>query len=274
MGSFSWLKADKETEIKNVVYGSTFKFLIPIEFGGGFIKDKYQDYGYLGIKNGEPKYDMYEILAFWNAPDKVRYDGDFPLLKEIDQYTDENRNIGIDIGCYNKDIDKLKFPLKLVSATFNGTYEDLDRPSYGDPEQGFGRTKRSKEEVNEGYIENERRKNKKLTNEYIEISKDSKLYVDKTILLKKLEFISKVDKSNINTIKIDIYERIKDMNREILIKNKELSIFNILKHKDVLGLMHIEKAVKNNEKLLDILEDIAEEINLELKEKSIFNLDF
>ena len=59
MGSFSWNKADKLTAIENVACGSSFKFLIPKEFGGGFIKDKYQDYGYLATKEkGKSKYDM------------------------------------------------------------------------------------------------------------------------------------------------------------------------------------------------------------------------
>lgn len=139
MGSFSWLKADTLTNVENIACGKSFKFLIPEEFGGGFIKDKYQDYGYLGTKeDGTPKYDMYELLAFWNLPkENLKYDGDFPTLKEINKYTSENRNLGIDIGCYDKDIDKLKYPLKLVSLSFKGTYEDLETPSYGDPEQGF-----------------------------------------------------------------------------------------------------------------------------------------
>ncbi len=143
MGSFSWNKADELTTIENVAYGAPFKFLIPIEFGGGFIKDKYQDYGYLGTnESGEPKHDMYEILAFWNTPDKVEYNGDLPLLKEIDEYTRKNRNKGIDIGCYDRDILRLKYPLKLVSASFKGSYEDLDTPSLGDPDQGFFSRKR------------------------------------------------------------------------------------------------------------------------------------
>ena len=145
MGSFSWLRADKTSNIKNVAYGTSFKFLIPEEFGGGFIKDKYQDYRYLGTKeNGEPKYDMYELLAFWNSPNKVKYDGEFNPLKEIDEHTDFNRNIGIEIGCYDEEIDKLEFPLKLVSPKFNGTYEDLNTRSYGDPDQGFWTTYRSR----------------------------------------------------------------------------------------------------------------------------------
>ncbi len=143
MGSFSWNKADDLTAIENVAYGSSFKFLIPKEFGGGFIKEKYQDYGYLGTKeNGKPKYDMYELLAFWNIPNEVVYYGEFPLMKEIDEYTFKNSCMGIDIGCYDEQILLLKYPLKLVSASFKGTYEDLEACSLGDPDQGFFPRKR------------------------------------------------------------------------------------------------------------------------------------
>ena len=143
MGSFSWNKADKLTNIENVACGASFKFLIPKEFGGGFIKDKYQDYGYLGTKeSGESKYDMYELLAFWNKADGLKYDGEYPAMKEIDGYTDHNRCLGIEIGCYDNDIARLKYPLKLVSASFNGAYEDLSGRSFGDPDQGFFNRKR------------------------------------------------------------------------------------------------------------------------------------
>ena len=144
MGSFSWNKADSLTEIENVAYDTSFKFLIPIEFGGGFVKDKYRDYGRLGVKeNGDEKYDMYELLAFWNNAD-VEWDKDYekPSMKEIDQYTDKNRNKGISIGCYDNEILKLKYPLKLVSVSFKGTYEDLSTCSLGDPDQGFFSRKR------------------------------------------------------------------------------------------------------------------------------------
>jgi len=145
MGSFSWNKADDLTRIENVADGKPFKFLIPKEFGGGFIKDNYQDYGYLGTKeNGEPKYDMYELLAFWNKAEGLKYNGEFPLMKEIDEYTDDNRSEGIGIGCYDDEILKLKYPLKLVSASFKGTYEDLETCSLGDPDQGFWERKRKR----------------------------------------------------------------------------------------------------------------------------------
>jgi len=142
MGSFSWNRAD-DTDIENVAFDSEFKFLIPKkfrtkEFSNGFIKDVYQNYGLLGTKvDGTPRYDMYELLAFWNSPNDVKYDGKFPLLKEIDKYTDLNRDIGIDIGCYDEQIVKLQFPLKLVSPECTKSYEEIKSPSYGDPDQGF-----------------------------------------------------------------------------------------------------------------------------------------
>lgn len=85
---------------------------------------------------------MYELLAFWNADkiglDKLKYNGDeFPKMKEIDEHTDHNRCLGISIGCYDNQIDELKYPLKLVSCSYKETYEDLNKPSYGDRNQGF-----------------------------------------------------------------------------------------------------------------------------------------
>lgn len=78
----------------------------------------------------------------WHEEDVEDDDSNPPMMKEIDEYTNKNRNVGIDIGCYDDEIDKLKYPLKLVSASFKGCYEDLTKPSYSDPNQGFGQTKR------------------------------------------------------------------------------------------------------------------------------------
>lgn len=140
MGSFSWLKADALGDICNIASDMPFKFLIPEKFGGGFIFDEsYQDYGYLGRKeDGRPMYDMYELLAFWNCdPETLKWDGDFTYMKQIDKYTDENRSRGINIGCYDWEIAKLKYPLKLVSPEYNRTYEQCLARSFSDPDQGF-----------------------------------------------------------------------------------------------------------------------------------------
>ena len=47
MGSFSWLRADMTTNRANLTEGDSYKILVPIEFGGGYIKDIYYDYGYV-----------------------------------------------------------------------------------------------------------------------------------------------------------------------------------------------------------------------------------
>ena len=140
MGSFSWNRADNLGEIENIYAGCPFKMLIPKEFGGGFIKDNYQDYGRITDHNTGKTCDMYELIAFWNYKQlktPLTYKGDrFPLMKEQDEFTDGNRGRGIEIGCYDRQIDNLEYPLKLVSEEFEGTYEDCG-PSYGDPDQGF-----------------------------------------------------------------------------------------------------------------------------------------
>lgn len=143
MGSFSWLKADVTTNQANISYGDRFACLIPKEFGGGYIVDNYRDYGHLYDEKNNVEYDMYELLAFWNkdiTSDKLKYDGEFPDLKPIDKYTNNNRNLGIDIGCYDIDIDSIKYPLKLVSVKYakTHTYEDCPNKSFGDPYQGAG----------------------------------------------------------------------------------------------------------------------------------------
>lgn len=153
MGSFSFLKADKLTKTANIVFSKQYKFLIPKEFGGGHIVDNYQDYGYLGRrKDGSPKYDVYELYAFWNhdiiPKDKpLKYNGEFPNMKEIDEFTDYNRLIGIKLyfDNYYKRYDRSpehKYPLKLVSYSFKGTYEECNGESLPDPNQGYYSLKR------------------------------------------------------------------------------------------------------------------------------------
>lgn len=146
MGSFSWTKADIDnTQVANIQGGKTFKFLIPAEFGGGFIRDRYRDYGDLGnLGDEEESWDMYELLAIWNADmpymnGKVRdyLEGNISPMKKQDNNTFDNRKIGIEIGCYEDEVDKLKYPLKLVSPSYKGSYEECEGRSYGDPNQGW-----------------------------------------------------------------------------------------------------------------------------------------
>ena len=145
MGMFSWYRADNTTRQTNLVQGDTFKILIPQEFGGGFIKGKYGGYGDCITKEGI-EYDVYELLAFWNEMDlkgrfnmDLRFDGERPLVPSHSGYTQHNRSYGIDVGCYDAQQARLKYPLKLVSASYKGTYEDCGDFSRMDGDQGFWR---------------------------------------------------------------------------------------------------------------------------------------
>lgn len=147
MGSFSWMRADKTTKRSNLTDGDSYKILIPQEFGGGFIKDIYYDYGYVfEYDDTKENTDLYGILAYWNKCEGMIYDGEeYPstmkdILERGKTCLQNNRCNGIDIGCYDEQIDQLKYPLKLVSASYKGTYEECDMRSYGDPEQGFCKT--------------------------------------------------------------------------------------------------------------------------------------
>ena len=147
MGSFSWLRADKTTKRNNLVDGDVYKILVPKEFGGGYIKDIYYDYGHVFEYDcTKETADLYGILAYWNKCEGMIFDGDeYPstmkdILERGHTCDQDNRCKGIDIGCYDKQVDKLKYPLKLVSASYKGTYEECEMRSYGDPNQGFYET--------------------------------------------------------------------------------------------------------------------------------------
>ena len=147
MGSFSWIRADKATHRKNLTDGDRYKILIPQEFGGGYIKDTYYDYGYVfEYDDTKENADLYGILAYWNKCEGMIYDGDeYPstmkdILERGKTCLQSNRCNGIHIGCYDEQVDSLKYPLKLVSASYKGTYEECIGRSYSDPEQGFHKT--------------------------------------------------------------------------------------------------------------------------------------
>ena len=165
MGSFSFLRADKTTRRNNLTIGDKYKILVPKEYGGGYIKDTYWDYGYVNhygnayyVDENRVKYDelemeadLYGILAYWNMKHSARMklrmktgNDNRPLMLQIltdgDTCNQDIRCMGIDIGCYDNQVDNLEYPLKLVSASYKGTYEDCEMRSYGDPNQGFHRT--------------------------------------------------------------------------------------------------------------------------------------
>lgn len=153
MGSFTWLRADKnisKNEQANICYGEKIKVLIPKEFGGGYIEGEYLDYGLVEETDGN-QYDLYELVAIWNSPElrnklvelgyqnvNLKAVGKKGLLdSRISRISSIIRSYGIMIACYDEDQAKIKFPLKLVDKKTQITYEDCKYFSIGDPEQGF-----------------------------------------------------------------------------------------------------------------------------------------
>lgn len=168
MGYFSFTKADNLTQTANIVMETSAKCLVPYEFGGAeaTIQGVYDGFGKLEKKDIDaPAYDMHELLAFWNAdmplteacarllglhgdtssvsigaPIKtaLRYTGSFPMLKMVDGDTDWNRSIGIALEHEAEEgAIRLKYPLKLVSASYTGDYERCPGASISDPNQGI-----------------------------------------------------------------------------------------------------------------------------------------
>lgn len=147
MGSFSFIRADVKGSA-NILYGDTVKLLIPIEFGGGYIKGKYVDYGRID-ENGI-EYDIYELAGIWNSPKILKaLKGLFsnPARKQSDIWDNNNernltdviRHVGIDFTVYDEDHAKSKYPIKIVGENVDTTYEQCYRISFTDPTQGFVR---------------------------------------------------------------------------------------------------------------------------------------
>ena len=76
----------------------------------GVREDDYEGYGEFGGQ------DIYALVAYWN--------------KGV-----ADRNVGIDIACYDKDNAALKYPIKIASRS-NAVYEKCG-PSNSCPDQGY-----------------------------------------------------------------------------------------------------------------------------------------
>lgn len=150
MGSFTWLRADKnisKNKQANICYGEKIKVLVPNEFGGGCIKGEYLDYGLVEEADGN-QYDLYELVAIWNSSELRNKLAELGYqnvnLKAVGEegtidskISNIIRSYGITIACYDADQAKIKFPLKLIDEKTKTTYENCEYFSIGDPKQGF-----------------------------------------------------------------------------------------------------------------------------------------
>jgi hypothetical protein len=114
-------------------------------FGGGSLDGMYADYGEIALAD-ETTVDVYELLALWNSAELrdaliggAGFCEEEVNVKGVDGvWTPFARNVGIRVGCYDEDMLRLDWPLRIVPAE-NGdaTYENVEGVSVGDSNQGF-----------------------------------------------------------------------------------------------------------------------------------------
>lgn len=142
-GNFSLIKADNG-KYANIEKNETVKMLVPKEFGGGFIKGKFDGTGLI-IENGI-NYSIYELAGIWNSKEM------FELVKEMgydnparknyvdspinDKITEKIQKIGIAYTIYDADHVRAKYPIKIVSEDCNYSYEECDKISLYDKSGG------------------------------------------------------------------------------------------------------------------------------------------
>lgn len=118
MGFFSWITSDTHESISNKY---SERGALPVYLycpdGTKIYEPDYEGYGKFG------GHDAYALLAKWNCPEKCCGD------------EDKDRSIGIDIGCYDEQMAKLKYPLKFAESD-GYTYEELE-PAESCPDQGY-----------------------------------------------------------------------------------------------------------------------------------------
>lgn len=118
MGFFSWITSDTHKSISNN-YSS--RGALPVYLycpdGTKIYEPDYKGYGDFG------GHDAYALLAKWNKPELCCGD------------ENKDRNIGISIGWYDKQMASLKYPLKFAESD-KFTYEELE-PAVSCPEQGY-----------------------------------------------------------------------------------------------------------------------------------------
>ena len=133
MGSFSWQYASEKSETINFCPGDEVKVLIPEHFGIGEIVGSYEDYGIVLTKDLEEN-------ELNNKIKQLHKEKKLPTVEEVVSFIGNDsslRSVGINIGCYDEQLDSLKYPLKVIPVSEDVKYENCNFISYGDPNQGF-----------------------------------------------------------------------------------------------------------------------------------------
>jgi hypothetical protein len=124
MGFFSWKTSDTEKSISNRYSDrGALPVYVLCPDGSKIYEPNYEGYGEFGGR------DMYALVAQWNFPEKCK-DENGNWLSD-----GKCRNLGIDIACYDRQNEALKYPIKIVENKHWG-YDDVG-PATMCLDQGF-----------------------------------------------------------------------------------------------------------------------------------------
>lgn len=143
-GEFSLIKADRDGRYANIGKGEVIKLLIPSEFGGGYIRGRYDGTGLI-VENGT-SYSIYELAGIWNsremykAVEEMGYEnpGRKPYVDtpQDDKVTERIQNVGLTFTANEIEHVRAEFPIKIVTADRRLTYEECENISLYDRNRG------------------------------------------------------------------------------------------------------------------------------------------
>lgn len=147
MGQFSWIYSDTETQLFDDEMADTY-LLVPPSF-----HKKYGEYIYEACYDGYGEfggYDVYDLVAEWNrefiptmldlSQEKLweceisEFDKESLLRFYNGEKVEDQRYLGILMACYNKDNERIPFPIKITTKPM--PYNSV-LPSKSDPNQGW-----------------------------------------------------------------------------------------------------------------------------------------
>ena len=143
-GEFSLIKADRDARYANIEKGQVIKFLIPKEFGGGYIRGKFDGTGL--IRENGVDYSIYELAGIWNSREiyklveEMGYEN--PARKpyvdtpQNDKVTERIQNVGLMHTANEIEHVRAEFPVKIVTMDRRLTYEECQNISLYDRNKG------------------------------------------------------------------------------------------------------------------------------------------
>ena len=143
-GEFSLIKADRDARYANIGKGDVVKLLIPSEFGGGYIRGKYDGAGLI-VENGI-SYSIYELAGIWNSREMYKLAEEMgyenPARKpyidtpQNDKVTERIQNVGLMHTANEIEHARAEFPIKIVTADRRLAYEECQNISLYDRNKG------------------------------------------------------------------------------------------------------------------------------------------